>query len=95
MIRSSFAWPVCTCRKRSSSVARPLPSPPLAAVSARRVSTAARAAFSSATTRRMSPASGTSWRPSTTTAVAGPVFATRLPEAVSSARTLPHVAPAV
>ncbi len=44
-----------------------------------RASTIERASFSSATTRRMSPASGTSARPRTTTAVDGPALVTRLP----------------
>ena len=52
-----------------------------------------RAAFSSATTRRMSPASGTSDRPRTTTALAGPACLTRLPRSFSSARTRPNVSP--
>ena len=41
----------------------------------------------------MSPASGTSDRPRTTTALAGPAFVTRLPLSFSSARTRPNVSP--
>ena len=41
----------------------------------------------------MSPASGTADRPSTTTALDGPAFVTRLPSSFSSARTLPNVSP--
>ena len=65
----------------------------LGASSAVRVSTAARAAFSSATTRRMSPASGTSDRPRITAGVDGPAFLIRLPCSSSSARTRPNVSP--
>jgi len=52
-----------------------------------------RAIFSSATTRRMSPAFGTSARPSTTAALDGPALLMRLPLSFSRARTLPYVSP--
>ena len=66
-----------------------LPSPPRAASCALRCSTIVRAAFSSGTTRRMSPACGTSDRPRTTAGVAGPAFVIRFPLSFSRARTFP------
>ena len=69
------------------------PLPALGGATALRASTIDRASFSSPTTRRMSPASGTSARPSTTTAVDGPALVTRLPLSFSSARTRPNVSP--
>ena len=80
MMRSSLVWPAWIWRYRSSSVARP---PLWAGVRvARRSSIMVRAVFSSATTRRMSPAAGTSPRPSSTTADDGPALCDALALAV-------------
>ena len=59
-----------------------------------RASTWARAIVTSGTTRRTSPASGTSDRPRITAADAGPAFGMRLPAEFSSALILPNVLPA-
>ena len=75
----------------SSSVKAVLPSLPM--VPRAVVSAMSRAAFSSSTTRRMSPASGSSLRPMISTAVAGSAVFTRLPAAFCRARTRPWVPP--
>ena len=92
---SSLTSPSLARRARSSSVIRGAFSRPASAVlfSCSLVSAIERAAFSEWTTWKMSPATGTSLMPLTTTGVAGPASSTVSPRSSVSARTRPAMWP--